>query len=432
MPPADAIAAMPTLVEHPLRRALADEMHARPFELLRPPLRISHLAVTAGEDGRAHLEALCLRHGLAAPEPGAIHFSVELAGLRLRWERHTEFSSFTLYRFGAFEAPFDGTALDLLPEDWLAGLPGRVVVAAHLALDGVRRSAEDLSAAFAGHSLIGATLAGGAAEAFTDLHLHGDGFSRVLIYDQGLTPGQAGRLTQRLLEIETYRVLTLLALPLARDASARLAGVGPDLAAIMAGLAEPDEGATADRELLARLTALAAQVEQLAAANSFRFSAAKAYGALVWKRVEELRESRIAGMQTFSEALGRRFAPAINTIEHAADRTEALAQHVARAGDLLRTRVDIALEEKNRDLLKSMNRRAALQLRLQETVEGLSVVAISYYLLGLLGYTAKGLKAAGLHLDSDLTVLVGLPVVAGMVALGVRRLRKAIGGDEGH
>jgi uncharacterized membrane-anchored protein len=187
-----------------------------------------------------------------------------------------------------------------------------------------------------------------------------------------------------------------------------------------------------DRELLDRLTALAAEAERLDAATSFRLSAARAYYDIVNRRIAELREDRMPGVQTVGEFMDRRLAPAMRTCETAAERQQLLGRRAARTGDLLRTRVDIALEEKNRDLLRSMNRRAKLQLRLQETVEGLSVVAISYYLLGLVLYAAKGLKGAGLHVDPDVAALVALPVIIGAVILGVRRLRHALGHGGGE
>ena len=423
----------PTIIswtEHPLRRALADEVHARPFELLAPPVRASHLALATGEQAAdadlRHVVALCDHYGVAPPAEGSSHFAADFGDFRLRWERHTEFSTYTLYRFEAFEAPFAATALEHCPTDWLAALPGKLLVAVHLALDGVRRSAEDLAEAFGGHSINGSQVVSDRAEIFTDFHLHTDGFGRILVYDQGLSHGQTGRLTQRLLEIETYRALALLAFPLARKLGPELTAMTEELSGIMSGLAGP-EGDEADRELLGRLTDLAARAEHLEAVHSYRFSASKAYGVLVERRIAELREGHVLGMQTFGGFLGRRFAPAMQTGDSAVKRLGELTLHIARAGSLLRTRVDIALEDKNRDLLKSMNKRAELQLRLQETVEGLSVVAISYYCLGLLGYIAKGLKAAGLHVDSDLVPLIGLPVVVGMVIIGVRRLKKAVG-----
>jgi uncharacterized membrane-anchored protein len=240
-----------------------------------------------------------------------------------------------------------------------------------------------------------------------------------------VTPGQAGRLLQRLLEIETYRVMALLAFPLAREAGPRLTAMDGDLAVIIGSMARP-AGETGDRTLLGQLTDLAARAEHLAADDSYRFSAARAYYELVRKRIDELREIRLPGMQTVGEFMDRRLGPAMKTVDSVMLRQEQLSLRIGRAGDMLRTRVDIALEEKNRDLLKSMNNRAELQLRLQETVEGLSVVAISYYLLGLLGYMMRGFKAVGLPVDVEMAELFGLPMVLGLVAIGVRRLRKAV------
>ena len=220
-------------------------------------------------------------------------------------------------------------------------------------------------------------------------------------------------------------MMALLAFPQARQASGEIFRLDGELASIVTALADPDD-TISERALLDRLTPLAAEAEQLEARTGFRLSAARAYYAILLQRIGELRETRIQGVQTIGEFVDRRLAPAMKTCESVADRQQILARRASRAGDLLRTRVDIALEEKNRDLLRSMDRRAKVQLRMQETVEGLSVVAISYYLVGLIGYAAKGAKAAGLHVDPDAAILFALPVVLGMVWLGVRRLRRAL------
>lgn len=419
-----------SLREHRLRRALAGELHARPYEQLVAPVRASHLAVL--HDGldaaaeRTFLTEWLAQHGSEPPGEGANYFSREVGSLRLRWERHAEFSTYTFFRTDNFEAPFAATALDLVSHDWLERLPGELMTAVHVAVEKTYRMPEDLAVQFDGNPLVGSHVMGGAGEIWTDFRLHADGFGRVLVRDHGLTRGQTGRLVQRLLEIETYRMMALLAFPLARDANAEVSRMDKGLAGIVSELADPKSAAN-DRALLDHLTALAAQAESLDAATSFRLSAARAYYAIVIQRIAELREDRIAGLQTIAEFMDRRLAPAMKTCDSASERQQLLARRVSRAGDLLRTRVDIALEEKNRDLLHSMDRRAHLQLRMQETVEGLSVVAISYYLLGLVGYAGKGLKALGLPVDSDVLALVSLPIIVGMVWLGVRRLRKAIG-----
>jgi uncharacterized membrane-anchored protein len=413
------------LKEHALRRDLAGEVHARPYELLSAPVRATQLAMVHGapDDERAHLGRLLVPHGAEPPGDGVGYVTRDLGGFRLRWERHSEFSTYTFIRFDPFDDGFATTALDLIPADWLESAPGEVVTAVHVLV--AKELPDDLGPLFDGNSLVGSKVLWGAGEAWTDFRLHADGFARVILRDRGLTRGQTGRLVQRLLEIETYRMMALMAFPLARKTAPEVKRIDRAMAGIVAQLADPQVQQN-DRELLEHLTRLAAEAEQLDAATSFRLSAARAYYAIVCRRIEELREERIPGLQTFAEFIDRRLSPAMKTCDSVSERQQLLSTRVSRAGSLLRTRVDNALEEKNRDLLNSMNRRAELQLRLQETVEGLSVVAISYYLMGLIGYLAKGLKSVGLPVDYDMAGLIGLPVVAGAVWLGVRRLRSAL------
>ena len=164
-------------------------------------------------------------------------------------------------------------------------------------------------------------------------------------------------------------------------------------------------------------------------AVSFRFSAARAYADLVALRISELREERIEGLQMFSEFTERRLSPAMRTCEAAAKRLSTTSERVARATQLLSTRVGISRERQNQALLESMDNRAKLQLRLQETVEGLSIAAITYYIVGLVGYAAKGAKSLGvLPVSPDLVTALSIPVVLLLVALGVRRVRRSIAG----
>ena len=413
------------LREHAQRRTLAGEIHARPFDVLAAPLRASHLALVQadGSAERAHLADLLAAHGAEMPAPETSYFSRDLGGFRLRWERHSEFSTYTVMRLDPFAGGFEATALDLLPVGWLEALPGEMLSAIHVVVSADLPA--DLGGLFGGNPLVGSRVVGGLGEVWTDFRLHGDGFSRVVIRDLGLTPSQTGRLVQRMLDIETYRMMALLAFPLARYANNETGRIDRELADIVTQLADPAVKQN-DRDLLESITRLAAEAEQLDATTSFRLAAAKAYFAIVNTRISELREDRIFGFQTIAEFTERRLGPAMNTCVAAARRQQSLATRVSRAGDLLRTRVDIALEEKNRDLLKSMNRRAELQLRLQQTVEGLSVVAMTYYLLGVLGYLANGLAHVGVPIEYNVVELIGVPVIAGSVWLMVRRLRKAL------
>ena len=424
--------------DHPQRLALNDEVHARPPEPLAAPLRASYVALLGDAAQReAALEAvreLARRAGAEAlPGPGATHYSADLGAFRIRWERHGEFTRFMVVAPGAADDPFAEPAASVLPPGWLAALPGEVVAAVHAAFvpDGGAGAAEmpDLEALsakhFGGNQLIGGGIVGGRGRAFTDFRIHPDGFGRLLVLDRGMTPWQAGRMLQRLLEIETYRLLALLAFPVAKELSPFLAAQEralAEIAAALIGAGEADEAA-----LHERLTRLAAEIESREAGTLFRFGAAAAYYDLVRRRIAELREARVEGLQTFEEFTERRLAPAIATCAAAARRQEALSARVARVTQLLSTRVEITRERQAFAVLASMDRRARIQLRLQQTVEGLSVAAITYYVVGLVGYAAKALKSAGLsRVEPDVAVGVAVPAVALLAALGLRRVRRGL------
>lgn len=415
---------------HPRRFELAGEVHARPHEALVAPVRASHIAVLVEAADRArehaHVARLCREAGIAPPEPGAIHFSADLGAFRLRWERHTEFSSYTFFCPGVAAARFSEPAAARVPADWLRAIPGRTLAAAHAEI--LERatpmpSARDIVSYFEGNYVIGSEIGDGAAAAFTDFRIHGDGFGRFLVVDRTLSRFQAGRALQRLFEIEAYRMMALLALPVARETAPRLAAMERDLASVAMELAKGDGR---DESLLDHLTHLSADVESAIAASRFRFGATRAYSDLVNARIRELRERRLAGTQTIEEFMARRLTPAIATCESASHRLIELSERVARANSLLVARVDVVHERQNQQLLASMDRRARLQLRLQETVEGLSVVAITYYMVGLIGYAAKALKAAGFAVDPDLTSGLAITVVAVLATLGIRYVRRTV------
>ena len=122
-------------------------------------------------------------------------------------------------------------------------------------------------------------------------------------------------------------------------------------------------------------------------------------------------------------------ASAIATCEATQHRQSDLAERAARLTSLLRARVEVSLQEQNRRLLESMDRRAQLQLRLQETVEGLSVMAIGYYGVGLVGYALKGLEKGGLPIDATLGMAIALPFVVGFAWVGLRRIKKRVTGS---
>ncbi len=426
------------LDDYPGRYALANELHARPFPELSAPCRALHIAIKAPENAvdrdrerdRAHLLALLDRYGAPHPPPGANHYSGPIGRGFLKWELHTEFVTYTLFVDGVAEVPFSGAFLTLLPADWLAAAPGKLLLSclvrvesvAPEALDGVLE--HDLSRWFVRESLAVSRVVDGEAVIAGDFRIDEKGHSRfAVLVRPGIGQRRLGRIVQRVLEIETYTVAALLALPVARAVATSTARLDRELSAIVGRMAE---GAGEEAETLDGLLRMAAEIERIASASAFRFGAAGAYAAIVNQRIEVLREQRIGGRQLFAEFMMRRFDPAMRTCRSAKERLSELSDRAERAADLLRTRVDVANQAQNVEVLRAMDRRAALQLRLQETVEGLSVVAISYYALNLAAHVLAPV-AEHFHVgESVLLAALTIPVVV-VVWLLVRRIRSRLG-----
>ncbi len=421
------------LVDHPLRHELNEVILARPFLPLPAPCAVSYLVYLnrnlSAEQEIWLLGQLCAHFDCDPPQAGMVQFDCELwPQLRFRWSRHGEFSTLAWIRDQDENEPFTDSPRNLMPADWLGQLPRNVL----LAVEAVVRKEADLPADvevlasryFAGNDLIGAQLADGAGLAYTDYRIHPDGCSRYVLVSKQMGPRQSGRMLHRLLEVDTYRMMACLTLPLAKSLQPELSLTDQELTELTTAM--PDARQDDEPMLLDRLTQLAARIESALSRTDSRFSAARAYFEIVQRRIRELRELRIPGTQPFSEFMERRLHPAMETCESVARSQRILAKRVSRASALLRTRVDVSREKQNQQVLASMNRRAHLQLRLQETVEGLSVAAITYYTVGLVGYAAKGIKVAGVHVEPELVTGIAIPLVAGFVAYGLRRMRKSL------
>lgn len=419
------------LTEHPLRQQLNIEFHARPPVPLAGAALVSHLVFKHGDPSeqaeRDNLTKWCQGLSCIAVDSSDGHLTVETATFCMRWELHTEFSSYTFFRplvTGENVAP-DATAFDAVHLGWMDGIPGQLIVAAQIELRGVDDIHPDSvlgGLSPNGKTMVAARVADQAAWIFSDFKID-NGFSRFLVLNESLTQRQAGRTVQRLLEIETYRMMALLGLPVAKQVSRSLYASEGQLADLMDQINQtrsPDD----ERLALSALSSLASEVEHSVARTTFRFGAAKAYHGLVMQRIEELRESRISGLPTFNEFMQRRLLPAMNTCAAISRRQEELSARVARSSQLLRARVDIELERQHQELLAQMNQRAKLQLRLQQTVEGLSVVVLTYYGSQLVHYLALGSKEIH-YLNSDLITAASIPLIAALVAFAIRRrLRK--------
>ncbi len=425
------------LEAHPLRQTLYEEVHARPPPLLRPPLRASHMVFLADAAQRdasfEHVCELASRYSANLPDPDKGCFYEEIGGFELRWELHTEFCSYTFLRPGVSTPLFSETALEVVPGDWLEGIPGVFLSGTHLAMCAGDRPdpfGPELAGVFEHQTIFGSQIVDERASAFTTLRLHSDGFGRMLVYSTGLSPFQAGRTMQRLLEMETYRIMSLLALPDARDIAPRAAELDRHLVEIMDEFSGA-QGTLDERRLLDELTDLAARVEHYRSATNQRFAATRAYDSLVRRRLDDLREIKFPGMSTIGKFLERRLAPAIRTCQAVEDLLESLSRRIDRATDLLQARVDVAIESQNQQLLAQMNRRGKLQLRLQQTVEGLSVAAISYYTVGLIGYALQALASSGWNVNPTVATGLSVPFVILGIWWLVRRIRRGLESRDG-
>jgi uncharacterized membrane-anchored protein len=439
--PRDLDAALPP--DDALRVQLHNEVHARPSARIRLPALVVYVAVlNDGVDRDAeweHLRRLPGQQGLRLEDLSGNFLRLRLGGCTLKWERHTEFTRYSLVQplpQGADLGCEDPPLMHALAVDtqWLRDIPGRTVAAIKLAM--VHGDLDDPSAVlplaqrwFGGGpvvaSLMGRAPGGGSHSCVvTDFHLRASGYERVLVVaPAGTSETRAGRISQRLLELETYRMMALRGLPAAKA----LAPVLSEAESTLAELTEQLEaGRASDQELLERLVALAGRLERATAEHDYRFAATRAYHTLVMQRIAELRETAIPGTQTVGEFMQRRLNPAIATVAATAQRLASLSQRVERASALLRTRVDIATEAQNQQLLAKLTRGQELQLRLQSTVEGLSIAAISYYVVSLLLYGAKGAKAAGLPVDPEIAVGALIPLVLWAVWRTTRRIHERL------
>ncbi|MFT0860839.1 DUF3422 family protein [Ancylobacter sp. G4_0304] len=421
--------------DHPLRAPVLAELHARPFVSVSTPARILHVAFLVDRDAaradRSAFAAFCAARGHAGPAADAKHHRVTFGGAVLRWESHAEFTTYT-WELPAEDLMEGGLPFQPSSASFAATLsqmpqPGPLLVAADLHLVTDTADALPLDRLFDRASLARSDVEDGFAEIATDFQPDPSGFVRILVRDRGMTDDAAGALVQRVLEIETYRTLALLGLPEAQRLAPKVAHIEARLGALTEEM-KNTEGLAANNKLLDELTTLAAELEADAAASLFRFGASRAYEEIVGLRLRTIAERPVSGFPTWAQFLARRMQPAMRTCQAIEQRQANLSLKLTSAANLLRTRVDVELEQQNRDLLRSMNERTRMQLRLQQTVEGLSVAAISYYVISLLHYVLEGLhhKAQTMGLDYDVGVAtaLGVPLVVLSIWAVVRRIRK--------
>ncbi|SLN18845.1 DUF3422 family protein [Ruegeria meonggei] len=424
---------MTPIDDHPLRYALANELHARPFPVASTPCTVVFLAIKKPvaavardrDEDLAHLIDLLDRHGAQHPQPQATHYAGQIGRHWLKWEQHTEFVTYTAITPNVSDRPFNPADFEVFPPDWLMASPGQRVTSVMMRV--VTRGQDDtvkssLANWFEPESLAVARVLDDAAVCASDFRIDPAGHMRFAMFvAKGTGQRRIGRIIQRLCEIETYKAMSMLGFARVKQLTPRIGELDGKLTELMGQMT--DNAANPDA-LLPDLLSISTELETLSARCSFRFGATGAYEAIVNQRIEVLREERFEGRQSFADFMMRRYDPAIRTVKSTEYRLQALSDRAIRAGELLRTRVDVERSAQNQALLESMDRRADMALRLQHTVEGLSVVAISYYAVSLVSYLLYPLTKAGIS-KGMLTAAVTIPVVL-MVWIAIRQIRKRL------
>lgn len=397
---------MPVYVD---RAAAIDEVHAYPHLLIQAPRELLQIAFM--HDGDLSKDKYVTSFHDLTWDEGDLHC-----------EKYAEFSAYL------WSTPLDlktGSPIGENPFKQDFSPPGPVISSTRLRL--IPRTAESESVVnqFKPTSLCYSLVENGAAAILSDFTQDANGLSHILILDNGLTEAQAGALAQCLLDIETYRTLALLAIPLIRSTMSDLRRMESRLAALTDEMRRED-GLRRNNDLLLReLTSLATELEACVAASLYRFGASHAYYQIVEERLEAIYEEAVSGYCTWRDFLQHRIGPAMRTCQTVKERQAKLSSNLATAISLLRSWIDVELERQNRDLLISMNNRARLQLRLQQTVEGLSVAAISYYTVSLLAYFLKGIPGVHDMIAPELVIAILVPIVMFAIWWTVRRIRKA-------
>ena len=458
------------LIQHDLRAATTGATHQRPFMRTQVPSVISSITLARSKsqviDGvqcplpkpenlsrselydrdYKHLRELCVHHGITPPERGVTFFSATLGnGNLLRWERNTEVQTYILAKpienEDELARPFDNTPINTdVPKHWMANLPGYVTSAVHVALTetlpdgplGIRSAGKY----FAGSKFItGCDVDRGRFRAYSDFRQQSDDFIRfVVVARKDDIPNRrtaAGKVVQRLIELEKYRVLSLMGLPFAQALSPRVDVLNTELQQVNATVSRHlsnDKRCVHDqRAILQKLTQIGAESLRLNAMSSHRFNASNAYSQIVQDRITYLHMGRVEGLPSMSSFLLANSNPAMRTLVSTSERLHGLIESSQLTAELMRTSVTVEQQHQSNSMLESLRSTSQTQLLLQECVEGLSVVAVSYYSIGILGYAAKAAAQLGLlPFSPEIAMGAMVPFVGGAVYITLSRVKTMI------
>ncbi|WP_298017824.1 DUF3422 domain-containing protein [uncultured Castellaniella sp.] len=405
---------------HLHRNVLHNELHARPSMYFDAPAQVFHLAfLDEGDAAQTIIQTLCDRH-VALADPALPQGEFPVGDAHLKWERHTEFLTLTLVSPGAQSGPWP--ALPSVLAEVAEAHSGLLINADQVCVES-ESSWRGTLESYGFHDPVGSELDEGKATVWSDLRLNGNGLNRMLVLNRQLDGRRLGRMVRRLLEVETYRLMASLTLPVARSLSGELRQYEAELVALSDDNARTDAGDI--RALLKRITQLSARVTQTRARTRLRFSATEAYAQLVFERIAELHESRTGDCQQLGTFIAQRFRPTVRYCESTDQRLSRIGSAVAHLGNLLQARVQVEMEEQNSQILQSLSTRADTQIKIQKAVEGLSIIAISYYLFSLFKLLYQGILTLGFDWSPRIALLTSMPVAAAIIGAIAYRIRNA-------
>lgn len=412
------------LADHTNRAEVLAELHARPVEPVSSPSMVRRVAMSfdqspdAAEIVMRDFQEWCNKSGIVPPESNARYHRFDVRGYLVTWELHTEFVSLT------WVSPPESD--EFWPEEvGLSAMHNGALVSA-TAIEVLSATAISQLRLDRYHkaSLCFSQIENGDAQIATDFIADSNGFTRFVLAAGKQTDDQRlGVIVRRLLEIETYRTFALLGLPLARQVAPKLATLERQLGKLVEEMGAT--GSSGDgQETLAYLHALTLQLNQTVEFTSYRFSASRAYGEILNRRLTRLGERTSSGFSTLERYLANRVDPALATCLAIEKRQTDLGQKLERVTEFLNTRIGLEVQLQNAQVMDRISKTSDSQYRLQRTVEGLSVIAISYYAIGIIGYLLNGLSVA-VHFSKPVATAVLVPLVLGMVWFSIRRVTRS-------
>ena len=408
-----------SFTEHPLRRWAVDEMRLRRFAPVSAhcdiyqAVRLIDPEERAREDhwllnGRPAFDdwSLAARHGSGQTK----------SGIYFLWERHTEASTLTL--IFPDDAP---TGVRAPYIKWLEQWPGAVVRATRIFVVPDTQNIEiSLKKLGISHQEMVCCDINGGLRVWSDFGILDDGYGRLLVTAGDIEDGERGRIVQRVQELGNYRNLALLGFPTVQKYGPQVDTLEQRLSEHAKRVALADED---DETLVNQLADLSSELEVIRSATSFRLSATAAYAEVAADRLAALDIKNVANYQSLTDFNERRLVPASRTCSVFRQRLSHIAERISGVMHTLDVRIDIRIKAQNLGVMQSMERSTQLQLRLQTLVEGLSVIAAAYYLIGLIAYITKGVAALPSGPPSEIFIgAITLPIIL-LIFLFVQRLR---------